>query len=115
MAITSEKGGVVKRTEDADTPVLITEAQPSYEEELAHRKRRYMLIMGLRFPCLILAALCYQTWWLAVGFVVLSVPLPWIAVLIANDRPARKSERVNRYAHRPSNQIEAGGHHTIES
>ncbi|WP_031466164.1 DUF3099 domain-containing protein [Sciscionella sediminilitoris] len=104
----------MKRSEEADTPVLITEAKPSYDEELAHRKRRYMLTMGLRFPCLILAALFYHTWWLAIGFVVLSVPLPWIAVLMANDRPPRKSEDVNRYSHEPGNRLEAAERQTIE-
>jgi hypothetical protein len=78
-------------------PVLITEAAPSYDDEHAARKRKYMIMMGLRFPCLILAGVFYHTWWLALLFVVLSIPLPWIAVLVANDRPPRKSEEVNRY------------------
>ncbi|MDT7597196.1 MAG: hypothetical protein QOJ06_2742 [Pseudonocardiales bacterium] len=52
--------------------------------------------MSARIPCLILAGVFYQTWWLALAFVVLSVPLPWMAVLVANDRAPRKSEQVNR-------------------
>ena len=76
-----------------DTPVLITEAAPSYEEQHAARRRKYAIMMSLRFPCLILAALFAQTWWLALFFIVLSVPLPWMAVLIANDRPPRKVRR----------------------
>ncbi len=78
-------------------PVLITEAAPSYDEQYAARKRKYVLMMGLRFPCLILAGIFYHTWWLALAFIVLSIPLPWMAVLIANDRPPRKAEEVNRY------------------
>ncbi len=80
-----------------DTPVLITEAAPSYEEQFAARKRKYMIMMGLRLPCLLLAGLFHHTWWLALGFVALSIPLPWMAVLIANDRAPRKVEKVNRY------------------
>jgi uncharacterized membrane protein len=80
-----------------DTPVLITEAAPSYEQQHAARRRKYAIMMSLRFPCLILAALFAQTWWLALFFIVLSVPLPWMAVLIANDRPPRKAEKANRY------------------
>ena len=38
-----------------DTPVLITEAAPSYEEEYAARKRKYITMMLLRLPCLVLA------------------------------------------------------------
>jgi uncharacterized membrane protein len=80
-----------------DTPVLITEAAPSYEEQHAARRRKYAIMMSLRFPCLILAALFSHVWWLALFFIVLSVPLPWMAVLIANDRPPRKTEKANRY------------------
>jgi DUF3099 family protein len=98
--------------EDA-APVLITEAAPSYDDEQAARKRKYMIMMGLRFPCLILAGIFYHTWWLALLFVVLSIPLPWIAVLIANDRPPRKSEHVNRYQHE-ARAIEARGHQVID-
>jgi uncharacterized membrane protein len=82
-----------------DTPVLITEAAPSYEEQHSARKRKYITMMLLRFPCILLALVFHQTWWLALGFLVLSVPLPWAAVLIANDRPPKKAERVNRYKH----------------
>ena len=94
-------------------PVLITEAAPSFEEEHAARKRKYMLTMGLRFPCLILAGIFYHTWWLALLFVVLSIPLPWIAVLRANDRPPRKAEPVNRYR-REGRAIEPTEHRVID-
>lgn len=95
-------------------PVLITEAAPSYDDELAARKRRYVLTMGMRIPCLVLAGVFYHTWWLALAFLALSVPLPWIAVLMANDRPPRKSEDVNRYA-KQARAIENGEHRIIDS
>lgn len=95
-------------------PVLITEAAPSYDDELAARKRRYVLTMGMRIPCLVLAGVFYHTWWLALAFLALSVPLPWIAVLMANDRPPRKSEDANRYAKR-ARAIENGEHRIIDS
>ena len=95
-------------------PVLITDAARSYEEELRVRKRRYALMMGMRVPCMVLAAVFYQTPWLAVGLLVLSIPLPWMAVLIANDRLPRKSEKVNRYqADRRS--LETRAHPVIDS
>ncbi len=96
-----------------DTPVLITEAAPSYDEEYSARKRKYLTMMLLRLPCLILAGVFHDTWWLALGFVLLSVPLPWIAVLIANDRPPRKAEQVSRYEHTPR-AIESGDHKVID-
>ena len=95
-------------------PVLITDAARSYEEELKVRKRRYAVMMGMRVPCMVLAAVFYQTPWLAVTLLVISIPLPWMAVLIANDRLPRKSETVSRYrADRPS--LEARPHPVIES
>lgn len=105
----------MKGTDKDDTPVLITEAAPSYEDQFSARKRKYMLMMGMRIPCLILAGVFIHTWWLALGFIVLSIPLPWIAVLIANDSPPRKSEKVNRYAHdAKTRQLESQGHEVIE-
>jgi hypothetical protein len=81
----------------ASDPVLITDAELSYEDELKARKNRYKIMMGMRIPLMVLAAIFYQIPWLAVGLLVLSIPLPWMAVLIANDRLPRKKEAVNRY------------------
>ncbi|GAA5115921.1 DUF3099 domain-containing protein [Pseudonocardia adelaidensis] len=81
----------------ATDPVLITDAARSYEEELAVRKRRYKIMMGMRIPFMIAAAAFYQIPWLAVALLVLSIPLPWVAVLIANDRLPNKAEKTNRY------------------
>lgn len=83
-----------------DDPILITEAQVSFDDEFAVRKRRYSIIMACRIPCLVLAGVTYLVWgsaWIAVALIVLSVPLPWIAVLIANDRLPTKAGKVNRY------------------
>jgi uncharacterized protein YbjT (DUF2867 family) len=85
--------------------VVITAAEPSYAEQFAARRRKYAILMSARIPCLILAGVFYQTWWLALAFVVLSVPLPWMAVLVANDRAPRKAEQVTR----PGHALEQGG------
>jgi len=83
-----------------DQPVLITSAAPSHQEQLAARRRRYAVIMSLRIPCIVLAVVFAKIWWLALALLVLSIPLPWMAVLIANDRPPRKAETPRRV--RPS-------------
>ena len=83
-----------------DDPVLITEAQVSFDDEFAIRKRRYSIIMACRIPCLLLAGVSYMVFGsalIAVLLIVLSVPLPWVAVLIANDRLPKKAGKVNRY------------------
>ncbi|HEU0088951.1 MAG TPA: DUF3099 domain-containing protein [Pseudonocardiaceae bacterium] len=98
-----------------ETPVLITAAEPSYSEQYATRRRKYAILMSARVPCLVLAGVFYQTWWLALAFLLLSVPLPWMAVLIANDRAPRKAERVNRFRRDPhGRELESRDHPVID-
>ncbi len=64
------------------------------------RVRKYTILMAFRIPALILATVVYSAtmvWWLPLIIVAASIPLPWMAVLIANDRPPRSAEEVNRY------------------
>jgi hypothetical protein len=99
----------VNRRHDDDGPILITQAAPSYDEEFAARKKRYSLIMACRIPCLLLAGVFgigFNLPLVAVLFIVLSVPLPWVAVLIANDRPPKKAEKANQYK-RSAREVEA--------
>jgi hypothetical protein len=96
-----------------DTPVLITAAERSYDDQHAARKRKYLIMMGMRLPFLFAALAFYNIWWLALGLILLSIPLPWIAVLIANDRPPRKAEQVNRFEQTP-HAIEATDHQVID-
>ena len=84
-------------TSRASAPVLITDAALSYEQELAIRKRRYALMMGMRIPLMILAVVFASIPWLAVTLLAVSIPLPWMAVLIANDRLPRRTGHVHRY------------------
>ena len=86
MAKSPLDGSASRRAE----PTLITAAETSYEEQLSARRKRYMITMASRVPLLILATAFYQHLWIAIPLLLISIPLPWIAVLIANDRPARK-------------------------
>jgi DUF3099 family protein len=86
--------------DDDGRPILITRAAPAYEEQHRARVRKYLTLMSFRVPALILAALAYSVWengLISLGILVLSIPLPWIAVLIANDRPPRRAEEPRRY------------------
>jgi len=86
--------------DDDGRPVLITRAALSYEEQHRERVRKYLKIMSWRVPALLGAALAYGIWHnglISLGILVASIPLPWIAVLIANDRPPRKAEEPRRY------------------
>ncbi|MGV9797224.1 DUF3099 domain-containing protein [Mycobacterium sp. NPDC003449] len=84
-------------------PVLITRAAPSYEEQHRQRVRKYLTLMSFRIPALILAAVAYNIWengLISLAIILVSVPLPWMAVLIANDRPPRSADEPRRYAGR---------------
>lgn len=70
-------------------PTIITAAELPYDEQLRARRRRYVITMGTRVPLLIVATLLYQHLWVAIPLLLISIPLPWVAVLLANDRPAR--------------------------
>jgi hypothetical protein len=78
----------------------------SYEQQLATRKSRYKIMMAMRIPLMIAAAACYQFPWVAVALLVISIPLPWMAVLIANDRLPKKIVDPARYR---------GDHQAIEA
>jgi Flp pilus assembly protein TadB len=74
-----------------EQPALITSAPESHDAEFDRRRRRYALMMGLRALCVIGAAVSYShSFVLAMVFVVGGIVLPWCAVIIANDGPARK-------------------------
>jgi hypothetical protein len=108
----------VKDEQADDAPVLITEARPSYDEEYSARRKKYAIMMLMRLPLLIGAGFAYQfSAWLALGLVVASIPLPWMAVLIANERPVRKAENVSRYRPRPGRQhaLEEREHQVVDS
>ncbi|QDQ97610.1 DUF3099 domain-containing protein [Tomitella fengzijianii] len=99
-------------------PPRITEAQESFEAQQRVRIRKYALLMGFRIPALVIAVIVYSTWnnvWAALIIVAISIPLPWIAVLIANDAPPRRKDKLRRYE-RPAHdrQLEPRTHHTIE-
>jgi hypothetical protein len=96
MRSRSESKAVKKQQE---RPAIITDAARSPSDQLRSRQIRYVSMMAGRAVCLIIGAVLISVrppllpLWLvlcAAGMVF----LPWAAVLIANDRPAKtKAER----------------------
>jgi hypothetical protein len=84
-----------------DEPVLITEAEPSLDDQLSARRKKYLIMMCTRIVCLIAAAAFYRNPVLLAIFVAGAVALPWMAVLIANDRPPKKALKVSRFGGHP--------------
>jgi hypothetical protein len=86
--------------DDEGRPVLITRAAYSYEEQHRARVRKYLKLMVWRIPAFIAAAVAYHIWQnglLSLAILAVSIPLPWMAVLIANDRPPRTAEEPRRF------------------
>ena len=87
------------RSPTRKSPVArITDAAPSREAELRHREHRYILMMTIRAVCLILATVLVTA---HVPYLVIWIPillfgvlvLPWLAVILANERPRRDQYR----------------------
>jgi predicted MFS family arabinose efflux permease len=79
------------RRAHVDQPTLITTAPESNDDEYDRRRKKYAIMMAIRCVCVIAAACTYRfSVLLALAFVVGGMFLPWCAVLIANDVPARK-------------------------
>lgn len=82
--------------------VLITDAERSQDDQLRRRQRRYILMMGVRALCVILAAVLIAlnvpllSWWLIICGLAM-VLLPWLAVILANDRPPKERHRMRRH------------------
>ena len=90
----------MRRPGERRAPVraVITEAEESIPDQLRRREKRYAVMMGLRALCLVAAVLVSASHvplrMLWVGLCIVGmVVLPWMAVLVANDRPPKKSSQ----------------------
>lgn len=79
--------------------MLITDAERSQAEQLRSREIRYVIMMGIRAVCVVLAGVLVMIgapmlwlWLLLCG--VAMVLLPWLAVILANDRPPKEQHRL---------------------
>lgn len=75
------------RSNKRQGPALITDARGSRIKNYDHRRHVYAALQWSRIPLLLLAGASIMWWdnkWLAAIFVIASVPMSWIAVVIAN-------------------------------
>ena len=80
-------------------PILITYASRSQDDQLTSRQKRYVLMMGVRVACLVVGAVLVGVkaplLWLWLPLCGLGIVLiPWLAVLLANDRPPKEQHRL---------------------
>jgi Flp pilus assembly protein TadB len=71
-----------------DQPYLVTDAQRPRSAEIRLRERRYLLIMGVRLVCFVVAGVLFvnHAGWLALVPAAGAILLPYIAVVVANSR-----------------------------
>lgn len=64
----------------------VTDARTSLSEDIGRREKRYLIQMGIRTICLVLAVVVPAPWPIRALFIVGAVFLPYIAVIGANER-----------------------------
>lgn len=65
---------------------LVTQARPSLSEDIAHRQRRYLVMMGIRAVCFAVAVIMFinHLGWLSAIPAVGAIFIPYFAVVYAN-------------------------------
>jgi hypothetical protein len=82
----------------AERPVLITEAPVNVDVEYNRRRMKYLVMMIMRAVCVVAATLTFHvSVLLAALCIAAAAVLPWCAVLIANNRPAKQQVRFRRF------------------
>lgn len=76
---------MLHRTRQRDV-ALVTDAQRPMSEDIAFRERRYLLMMGIRVACFIVAVLLFvahERWFAAIPAIG-AIVIPYFAVVFAN-------------------------------
>ena len=71
---------------------LVTSANRPHSEEVSARARKYLISMGIRTVCLVLAIFVLHGW-LRLIAIAAAIILPWFAVVIANAGPLANEEQ----------------------
>lgn len=65
---------------------MVTEARPSMSDDIAYRQRRYLIMMGIRAVCFVVAVILFvnHLGWLTAIPLVGAIVIPYFAVIFAN-------------------------------
>ena len=65
---------------------VVTEARPPKSEDIAYRERRYLIMMGIRLACFVIAVVLFVNGagWLTAIPAVGAIAIPYFAVVFAN-------------------------------
>jgi Protein of unknown function (DUF3099) len=74
---------------------LVTQARPSLSQDVAYRQRRYLIMMGARVVCFVIAVVCFTNGagWLTAIPAVGAIIIPYFAVVFANGGREPTSQR----------------------
>lgn len=79
----------------------ITTAGMGHAADLRLRRRRYLMTQAVRVACVLLAVLLPVAPHWKIGFIALSVVLPWVGVVAANGGPTVERHRETAVVTRP--------------
>ncbi|MHB1594514.1 MAG: DUF3099 domain-containing protein [Streptosporangiaceae bacterium] len=82
-----------RNTPRRDQAHLVTEARQSRSAEINQRERRYLVMMGIRVLCFVIAILMFvnHLGWIAMIPAAGAIVLPYFAVVVANARQVSSS------------------------
>jgi hypothetical protein len=65
---------------------VVTEAKPPMSEDISYRERRYLIMMGIRLVCFVIAVVLFVNGagWLTAIPAVGAILIPYFAVVFAN-------------------------------
>lgn len=65
---------------------VVTEARPSMSDDIAYRQRRYLIMMGIRAVCFVIAVVLFvnHMGWLTAIPLLGAIAIPYFAVVFAN-------------------------------
>jgi hypothetical protein len=69
-----------------ERPQVVTEARRPMSEDIAYRQRRYLIMMGIRLVCFVIAVVVFVKGggWLTAIPAVGAIAIPYFAVVFAN-------------------------------
>ena len=74
---------MLRRSHRGPDPLRITSASRPHSEDIRGREKRYLISMGIRTLCFLLAVL-FMGHWVMWVFLAASIFLPYVAVVLAN-------------------------------
>jgi hypothetical protein len=85
----------VTRSARRDRVQLVTEARRPRSEDIAYRQRRYLIMMGIRVVCFVIAVVLFANGagWLTAIPAVGAIIIPYFAVVFANGGREPTSQR----------------------